>query len=148
MRAEKATLTNLCMLTHQDKVLIEKRKNKNWSGVTFPGGHVEPKESFVDSVIREVYEETGLTIQDPILCGIKQFTTDEDGRYIVLLYKASKFTGQIKSSSEGEILWVNQKNLLSANLAARFEELYEVFTSQNSELYYFEDNGDWHTEIK
>jgi 8-oxo-dGTP diphosphatase len=42
----------------------------NWPGVAFPGGHVEKGESFTDTVIREVQEETGLTISSPRLCGI------------------------------------------------------------------------------
>lgn len=41
-------------------------------GLTFPGGHIEKGESFVDSVIREVYEETGLTIENPRICGTKE----------------------------------------------------------------------------
>ncbi|EKA00984.1 MutT/nudix family protein, partial [Streptococcus sp. GMD6S] len=44
--------------------------NNRWSGYAFPGGHVENGEAFAESVIREIYEETGLTIQNPQLVGI------------------------------------------------------------------------------
>ncbi len=75
-RSEQAILTNMCMV-HDDagNILVQDRKNPDWPGLTFPGGHVEPGESFVESVIQEVWEETGLTIENPILCGIKQFHT-------------------------------------------------------------------------
>lgn len=71
---EHCELTNLCMLTDDEgRILVQDRTDPSWPGICFPGGHVEPGESFVESVIREVREETGLTILDPILCGIKQF---------------------------------------------------------------------------
>lgn len=71
-RAESAIFTNMCMI-YDDKgnILVQDRKNPDWPGITFPGGHVEPGESFVCSVIREVKEETGLDIENPQLCGIK-----------------------------------------------------------------------------
>ena len=71
-RIEPCILTNMCMLRKGDQVLVQDRKDPGWPGITFPGGHVEPRESLVCSVIREVYEETGLTIGDPRLCGVKQ----------------------------------------------------------------------------
>ena len=39
------------------QVVVIDRKKQDWLGVTFPGGHVEPEESFTDAVIREVLEE-------------------------------------------------------------------------------------------
>lgn len=73
-RTEQVTLTNLCKV-YDDKgnILLQDRKKEDWPVITFPGGHMEPKESCVEAVIREVFEETGLTIERPILCGIKQF---------------------------------------------------------------------------
>lgn len=62
-------------------------QNKNdWQGYTLPGGHVEPGESFVDAVIREMKEETGLDIKNPRLVGVKQFPI-KDGRYVVLMHR-------------------------------------------------------------
>ena len=60
------TLTNMCMVYDGDKVLVQDRTDPDWPGITFPGGHIESGESFCASVIREVFEETGLYI---IFCG-------------------------------------------------------------------------------
>ncbi|MDU4952621.1 MULTISPECIES: NUDIX domain-containing protein, partial [Clostridium] len=50
-RNENAIFTNMCMVYDKEKILIQNRLNINWSGVTFPGGHVEYAESFTNSVI-------------------------------------------------------------------------------------------------
>jgi len=73
-RTETVTLTNMCMIYDGDKVLVQQKVDDDYSGITFPGGHVEKGESFTDAVIREVFEETGLTISSPVLCGIKDWT--------------------------------------------------------------------------
>lgn len=94
----------MCMISDgRGNVLVQDRHAADWPGITFPGGHVEPGESFTASVIREVQEETGLTIEHPKLCGIKQFQTEQDARYVVLLYRANQFTGTLTSSDEGEV---------------------------------------------
>ena len=63
-KAESAIFTNMCMVTDGvGNVLVQDRRNPNWPGATFPGGHVEIGESFVESVIREVREETGYIVE-------------------------------------------------------------------------------------
>ena len=66
-------LCNMCMITDPEgRVLVQERLPKPsnaWSGLTFPGGHVEPGETVVASVIREVREGTGLTITDVVPAG-------------------------------------------------------------------------------
>lgn len=52
-REEKCVLTNMYMVYDGNRILVQDRMNPNWPGITFPGGHIEPKESFVESVIRE-----------------------------------------------------------------------------------------------
>lgn len=66
-RSESVILTNMCMVKNGEYVLVQDRKDPNWSGIVFPGGHVERDEDFSESVIREVFEETGLTIEKPHL---------------------------------------------------------------------------------
>lgn len=138
--SEKAIFTNMCMIYDDGNILIQDRLNKNWPGVTFPGGHVEPMESFHDSVIREIKEETGLTIRHPQLCGIKQFQTDQNERYIVLFYKTNEFQGELKSSREGEVFWIKREALLNYTLAEDFDEMIKVFEDEKlSECLYDKD---------
>ena len=100
-RAEKVILTNLCMIQDGTKVLVQDKVGKGADGIIFPGGHVEEHEAVVDSVIREMKEETGLTIENPKLCGIKEWVNEDGTRYIVFLFKTDKFSGELTSSEEG-----------------------------------------------
>lgn len=91
-RTENVELTVLCLIEDGDKILLQNRVKKDWWGYTLPGGHVEHGESFVDAVIREMREETGLKVIEPRLVGVKQFPI-ENGRYVVLLFKATQWFG-------------------------------------------------------
>lgn len=145
-KCEKAIVTVLCMVYDGNKILLQDRVKKDWRGVTFPGGHVEKDESFVQAVIREMYEETGLTIKEPKLCGVKQFQTDEDERYIVLLFKTDKFEGKLVSSNEGEMRWIDRDSLNGYALVNDFMELLKVFDCDcYSEFMYerSESDNDW-----
>ena len=52
---ERCELTNLCMITDaENRILVQDRTDPSWPGICFPGGHEEPGDSFVASVIREV----------------------------------------------------------------------------------------------
>ena len=145
-REEKAVFTNMCMVTDGNgNVLVIDRSKPDWPGVCFPGGHVEPGESFTQSVIREVYEETGLTVEDPVLCGTKQFQTENDARYVVFFYKATKFHGILHSSDEGKVFWVPRAELPKQQLSLDMMEMVKVMESDNlSEFYYQQKDGAWH----
>ena len=144
-REEKAIFTNLCMICDGNgNVLVEDRKDPSWPGICFPGGHVEPNEAFTKSVIREVFEETGLTIHDPKLCCVKQFPTKSGARYVVFFYKATDFTGELKSSDEGEVFWVPREQLASMHCVSDFMDMVKVMESDKlNEFYYFEDGDRW-----
>ena len=132
------TLTNMCMVRNGDYVLVQDRTDPHWPGVTFPGGHIESGESFAASVVREVYEETGLTIENPRLCGVKEWENSDGSRYIVLLYKADRFAGKIRSSHEGKVCWAALSSLPSLRLSLDFEKLLEVFLRDDLSEFYFE----------
>jgi ADP-ribose pyrophosphatase len=145
-RSEKAIVTVLGMVYDGDKILLQNRTKKDWYGFTFPGGHVEKEESFVQAIIREIYEETGLTIREPKLCGVKQFQTDEDERYIVLLFKTDKFKGTLTSSEEGEMKWIHRDSLKDYILVEDFMELLKVFDQEGYSEFMYERNRsgeDW-----
>ena len=143
-REERAVFVNMCMIRDGEKVLVIDRQKPDWPGVTFPGGHVEKDESFVEAIIREVREETGLTVEDPVLCGTKQFQTDSDARYVVLFYKATRFSGELKGSDEGEVFWIDRKDLSKYPLSMDMEAMVQVMESDDlSEFYYYKENGGW-----
>ena len=142
-RTENAEFTVLCLIEDGSRILLQDRVKPDWKGYTLPGGHVENGESFVDAVIREMKEETGLDIYEPILVGVKQFPI-EGGRYIVMLYKATKFSGEVISSDEGRMEWVEYSRLSEINTVDDFEELLEVMNSDNlSEFRYIIEDGEW-----
>ncbi len=150
-RTEQVELTNMCMVyDDRGNVLVQDRKKKDWPGITFPGGHVEKGESFVDSVIREVKEETGLDIVHPSLCGVKQWYDEKkDYRYVLFFFKCNQFSGELKASDEGEVFWVARKDLLNYPLAPDFDKMLEVFESDDiSEFFYRIDGDDWKIELK
>ena len=96
----------------------------------------------MESVIREVWEETGLTIEKPILCGTKQFQTKKGERYVVLFYKTDCFSGELKSSDEGEVFWIPREKLTDYVLVDDFENMVKVFESDDlSEVQYYRENG-------
>lgn len=139
-RSEKAIITTLCMIYKDDKILLQDRVKEDWRGFTLPGGHVEKEESIVAAVIREMKEETGLTIYNPKLCGVKQFQTDDDERYIVFLFKSNEFEGEICSSEEGEVHWISREQLSQYTLVNDFMELLKVFDSDNLTEFMYERN--------
>lgn len=141
---ESVIITNMCMILDKNRVLVQDRKKDDWAGITFPGGHVEKGGAFVDSVVREVKEETGLTIFSPQLCGIKDWTNDDGTRYMVLMYKTNKFSGTLSSSREGDVYWAELNELSKMNLASGMDKMLEVFLREDiSEDFFYKENGEW-----
>ena len=93
-------------------------------------------------------EETGLTILNPKLCGVKQFPI-KDGRYIVFLFRADQYEGELISSEEGTMHWIQRKKLSSVNLVNDFNELLQVILDDNlNEFQYIIEGDEWNIVLK
>lgn len=147
-RSEQVELTNICLIHNKDNYLLQNRVDKDWQGYALPGGHIEPGESVVESVIREIKEETGLEIVRPRLCGIKQFPKN-GGRYIVFLFEATEFHGELRSSEEGEMRWVRAEELKNLNTVDDLETLINMMLDGDlSEFQYVIENGEWRAVVR
>lgn len=110
-------LTTVCYIEHEGKYLmlhrVKKKKdiNKNkWIGI---GGHFMNGESPEECMIREVYEETGLTVTEYSYRGIVTFFFDGSQTEYMHLFTATGFSGELTANcDEGELAWI-PKNQLS-----------------------------------
>lgn len=125
-RIEKVIFMNMCMVYDDaGNVVALDKVGKNYSGTTFPGGHVEEGETFAESVIREIYEETGLTIRNPKLTGVYHWMTG-DIRNVGYLYKTNEFEGELKSSEEGKVYWISGEEFLKKPLGVGMLQVWEL----------------------
>ena len=116
-------MATLCYLKGEGKTLmIHRIKKENdmhqgkWNGL---GGKLDPGETPEECVIREVREESGLTIVDPILKGLltfPKFAEDED--WYAFVYLAREFRGQLIDSNEGVLKWIDDEQLSLLDLWA------------------------------
>lgn len=148
-RFEKVILTNMCMVFDDNgNVLIEDKQLENGHGLIFPGGHVEEREGLVDSVIREIAEETGLTIEEPRLCGVKDWIEDDGSRYMVFLFTANKYKGVLKPSIEGEVYWLPLVDLKKKKLLWHLEKMLDIFCGDKYSELLFDSRVDKNPQLK
>ena len=140
-RASLVELTNLCVICDGCRVLVQ---DKVGCGVVFPGGHVEPGESLLSSVIREMREETGLTIEYPVLCGIKDWMREDGTRFLVALYRADRFSGTLKSSEEGRVFWLEREEFAKLDTIWGMHDVLRICDEATySEMFYSEEKEGW-----
>lgn len=116
----KNPLTTLCYIEKDGCYLMLHRVTKSddinrdkWIGV---GGHFEADESPEDCLLREVREETGLTLRSWRFCGIVTFIADGAAPEYMCLYTSDDFDGTLHNCDEGTLEWVAQERLFELNL--------------------------------
>ncbi len=126
--ANRIILTNMCMLYKEDhSFLVIDRLKKDWSGINFPGGHVEANESVEESVIREMKEETGLNVHSLEFVTYYEWNMIEEGvRHLCLLFRSKDFDGTLKSSSEGKVFFIKKDELSHHLLSIDFDKILEL----------------------
>ncbi len=112
--------TTLCYIEKDGKYLMLLRNKKavdensgKWIGV---GGKFEEGESPEDCLLREVFEETGLTLTEYRFRGIVTFVSDEWGTEYMHLFTATGFTGEVCACDEGQLCWIAREDVLSLNI--------------------------------
>ena len=142
-RTSTVELTNLCLIYRGDKILVQEKTWRGQKGIIFPGGHVEKDESLLASVVREMREETGLTIEAPIPCGFKDWINDDGSRYLVLLYKTDRFSGELRSSEEGRVFWVTREEFARLPVMWNMREILQILdTDDYSEFFWAPGESD------
>jgi len=141
----KCVLMNMCMIYDNfNRVLIQDKIHSRWAGITFPGGHIDDGESIYESTIREVKEETGLTVSNLKQAGlIHMFNSESQERRIIFLYKTSSFVGEmINETDEGKVYWISLNDLENLQLAPNVWEYLKVFLDNDiNEAYITSNNG-------
>jgi len=147
-KTETVELAVLCLVHQGELLLLQNRVKQDWRGWAIPGGHVESGESIVDAVIREMREETGLTVPHPTLCGIKQFPI-EGGRYLVFLFETEEFSGTLRSSGEGQMRWISRGSLGEFETVADLDILLDVMLKPElTEFQYLVSGVDWTVRLR
>lgn len=123
------------------RVLVQHRLPKAtnpWCGLTFPGGHVEAEESITSSTVREIREETGLTLSNLRMCGVVEWEVPEEpkntvwqdnipnSKYIVFMFRTSTYAGDLKSSAKGQMEWMTLDEMRQSGFAPHMNEYIRV----------------------
>lgn len=147
-KSQPAIFMNMCMIEDgKGNVLVLHKVNDSYTGVTFPGGHVEPGESYYEAVVREVKEETGLAIGGVQMCGVYHW--EKNGiLHVVFLYQADQFEGELTSSEEGEVYWLPKEEFLGQKLAVGMDRVWKIMHSdQIMECHMVKDTDDYQPHL-
>ncbi|MDR0947220.1 MAG: 8-oxo-dGTP diphosphatase [Ruminococcus sp.] len=144
----KCELTTMVMVQDPTtgKVLVQERV-KSWKGYAFPGGHIEDDESLYDCAVREVFEETGLSVRNLKSCGLVHWFNNKTGdRMIIFLYKTIEFEGDIISNDEGKNFWMDLAELRAALNNGQQTNSFYIYQPLFFDDKYSEAFGSWNND--
>lgn len=131
---------NKTLMLHRVKKENDMHKNK-WNGL---GGKLIPGESPEECVIREIKEESGLNIKTPSLKGIITFPKfDNIEDWLVFVFTANQFSGDLIDSDEGNLKWIDDSDLLNLNMWEG-DRIFIPWLSKNklfSAKFYYSNNN-------
>ena len=115
---------------------------------------MEAGESITASTVREIREETGLTVSNLRMCGVVEWETigkqtdgspaevSDNSKYIVFMFRTSAFTGELNSSAEGRMEWMTLDEMRRGGLAPHMEEYIRVLLDDDvSQAYGISGSG-------
>lgn len=135
---EKMKLTTLCYIENNNRYLMLHRTKKEndanegkWIGV---GGKFEQNETPEECLLREVREETGLILNKYKLRGFITFVSDRWETEYMFLYTATEYKGNLSECDEGELVWVDKKDVLNLNLWEG-DRIFLKLLTENAEMF-------------
>lgn len=125
---KETILTNMVMAYRDNgEFLVEERTKNDWPGINFPGGHVEDDEGIEESGIREMKEETGLSVSGLECVGYYEWNQIEEGRrHLAILFRTKSVSGSLVSSDEGKVYWTTRKGLDGKTISNDFLPILEI----------------------
>jgi len=93
-------------------------------------------------------EETGLTIVHPQLSGVKEWINEDGSRYVVFLFKADQFSGDLASSAEGRVFWLEKDEVLKTNWIWHMDGLMRIMADGDFTELYLDVANDWKPVLK
>lgn len=116
----------MCLIKDRNRILVQNRTKKDWPGLTLPGGKVKEGEDVIDSVKREVKEETNLDIEDVRSVGYIEWNIDND-RHLCILFETDNYHGELKSNYEGENFFIDPKDLTKYQFSSDFDKILDIY---------------------
>ncbi|MBZ6489537.1 NUDIX hydrolase [Priestia aryabhattai] len=105
----------MCFIENNNELLVQKRIRKPFIGLwNAPVGKVKTHESPIEACKREIQEETGLNLDEVDFRGIIIITTSIRKKSdVLMLFHTKKFSGDINSSEEREVAWIETEKIYS-----------------------------------
>lgn len=131
----------VCMIQDKDKILLIDRQKDDFKGFIPPGGSVEFPESISECAVREVKEETGLTVRNLVFKGLNEYvnSTTKD-RYMIFNYLTQDFEGELlENPPEGKLYWVPIEEARQLPMQQSFERRFPLFFEEGT----FEIHVEW-----
>lgn len=101
-------LATLAIIRKDNQILLGYKKRGFAEGVlNGPGGKLESSENTVECIIRETREEVGITLKDPKLCGVLEFFDGNEKDWMVFVFRADSFSGEVSETEEIKPVWVS-----------------------------------------
>ncbi|WP_379138347.1 8-oxo-dGTP diphosphatase [Paenibacillus sp. sgz500958] len=131
--AETIKLYTVCMIVSGDKILLLNRQHDSFRGYISPGGRIEFPESPTECAIREVKEETGLTVSNLVYKGLAEYMNPGQERYMIFNYITYDFTGELlQGSREGKPEWVALADLETIEMQENIRKRIPLFFDEGT----------------
>ncbi|MBQ4900315.1 NUDIX domain-containing protein [Paenibacillus sp. Marseille-P2973] len=114
-----SSIFTLCVVRDEDKILVQKREKTPFKGYwNAPGGKVEGQETPIEACLREVFEETGLQLNEVRFRGVMTVSSlsRQQNTQLLMLFDSNNYNGELMPSSEGEVDWIEIDKIYNSKI--------------------------------